>query len=36
MTVSRDDLQDRRVDAVRAWTQFVEHGDAAAGCVPRS
>ncbi len=34
MTVSRDDLHDRRVDAVRAWTQFVEHGDAAAGLRP--
>ena len=27
MTVSRDDLQTRRVDAVRAWTRFIEHGD---------
>ena len=29
MTGSRDDLHDRRLGAVRAWTQFVEHGDAA-------
>ena len=31
MTVSRGDLQDRRVDAVQAWTQFVERGDAPTG-----
>jgi transcriptional regulator of acetoin/glycerol metabolism len=27
--VARHELQARRVDAVRAWTSFVEHGDAA-------
>ncbi|CAI9417020.1 transcriptional regulator [Nocardioides sp. T2.26MG-1] len=32
MTVDGD-LQARRVDAVRAWTSFVEHGDDAAGLV---
>jgi hypothetical protein len=26
----RNDLQDRRLDALRAWTAFVEHGDGAA------
>ena len=29
MTHSHDDLAGRRLDAVRAWTQFVEHGDRA-------
>ena len=33
MTVQRDDLQNRRVEAVRAWTDFVEHGDASRGLV---
>lgn len=28
MTASRDDLHTRRVDAVRAWNHFVQHGDA--------
>ena len=29
MTSTHDDLAGRRLDAVRAWTQFVEHGDQA-------
>ena len=29
MTSSRKELHSRRLDAVRAWTAFVEHGDAA-------
>jgi transcriptional regulator of acetoin/glycerol metabolism len=38
MTASRDsvppdDLRDRRLSAVRAWTSFVEHGDGAEGLV---
>ncbi|MEZ5097107.1 MAG: transcriptional regulator [Nocardioides sp.] len=31
--MARPELQQRRLDAVRAWTTFVEHGDAAAGVV---
>jgi hypothetical protein len=33
MTSSRSELQSRRLDAVRAWTAFVEHGDRAAAVV---
>lgn len=33
MSASSNDLQGRRVDAVRAWTHFIEHGDGAAGLV---
>ncbi|MGH3361100.1 MAG: transcriptional regulator [Nocardioides sp.] len=33
MTVDRDELQDRRLAAVRAWTRFVELGDAAESLV---
>jgi transcriptional regulator of acetoin/glycerol metabolism len=33
MSPSSNDLQGRRVDAVRAWTHFIEHGDGAAGLV---
>lgn len=33
MSVTRRDLQDRRIDAVRAWTCFVEHGDGAESLV---
>jgi transcriptional regulator of acetoin/glycerol metabolism len=33
MSPSRNDLQSRRVDAVRAWTHFIEHGDGAEGAV---
>ncbi len=28
MSISHDDLHRRRLEAVRAWTDFVEHGDA--------
>ncbi|QWF21592.1 transcriptional regulator [Nocardioides sp. LMS-CY] len=31
--MARTDLQARRLDAVRAWTSFVEHGDGAASLV---
>ncbi len=31
--MARNELQTRRMDAVRAWTSFVEHGDAAAALV---
>jgi transcriptional regulator of acetoin/glycerol metabolism len=33
MSPSSNDLQSRRVDAVRAWTNFIEHGDGAEGAV---
>jgi transcriptional regulator of acetoin/glycerol metabolism len=33
MTGRRNELHTRRVDAVRAWTNFVEHGDGAEGLV---
>jgi hypothetical protein len=33
MTSSRSELQSRRLDSVRAWTAFVEHGDGAAALV---
>jgi transcriptional regulator of acetoin/glycerol metabolism len=33
MTSTHDELQTRRVQAVRAWTDFVEHGDGATGIV---
>ena len=33
MTSSRSELHSRRLDAVRAWTSFVEHGDRAAAVV---
>lgn len=33
MTISRDELQTRRLEAVRAWMNFVEHGDRAEGLV---
>ena len=33
MPSQTNDLQSRRVQAVRAWTSFVEHGDAAEGLV---
>ena len=33
MTISRQELQSRRLKAVRAWTNFVEHGDGAEGMV---
>ncbi len=33
MTTARDELQTRRLDAVRAWVSFVEHGDRARGLV---
>ena len=33
MTSTHDELQTRRVQAVRAWTNFVEHGDGATGIV---
>ena len=33
MPSQTNDLQSRRVQAVRAWTNFVEHGDAAEGVV---
>ncbi len=33
MSHAHDELQGRRVDAVRAWTAFVEHGDAARSLV---
>ena len=33
MTTSQDELHTRRVDSVRAWTEFVEHGDRVAGRV---
>jgi transcriptional regulator of acetoin/glycerol metabolism len=33
MTGPRNELHTRRVDAVRAWTNFVEHGDGADGLV---
>jgi transcriptional regulator of acetoin/glycerol metabolism len=33
MTGSRNELQSRRMDAVRAWTSFIEHGDGAEGLV---
>jgi hypothetical protein len=33
MTGSRSELHSRRLEAVRAWTTFVEHGDAAASMV---
>jgi transcriptional regulator of acetoin/glycerol metabolism len=33
MTISHDDLQSKRLQAVRAWTNFVEHGDWAEGMV---
>ena len=37
MHVEDADLQHRRLEAVRAWTAFVEHGDgASAWCDPRS
>jgi transcriptional regulator of acetoin/glycerol metabolism len=29
MTISRNELQNRRLEAVRAWLNFVEHGDSA-------
>ena len=35
MTSTNDELQNRRVDAVRAWTTFVEQGDEAGGLVRR-
>ena len=35
--MTRSELQDRRLDAVRAWTSFVEQGDdASRWCAPRS
>ncbi len=33
MITSRDELQTKRVEAVRAWMNFVEHGDRAEGLV---
>ena len=33
MTISRNALQSKRLQAVRAWTNFVEHGDWAEGMV---
>ena len=33
MTSPSDELHSRRVDAVRAWTTFVEQGDHASGLV---
>jgi hypothetical protein len=33
MTTSRRELHQRRLDAVKAWTAFVEHGDRAAALV---
>ena len=33
MTISHDELQSRRLEAVRAWMSFVEHGDRAEGLV---
>ena len=33
MSRPRNELRSRRVDAVRAWTNFVEHGDGAEGMV---
>src|SRR4051812_37235436 len=33
MTTSRDQLQSKRLEAVRAWMNFVEHGDRAQGLV---
>ncbi len=33
MTISHDELQSKRLQAVRAWTNFVEHGDWAEGMV---
>ncbi len=33
MTGSRNELHSRRMDAVRAWTTFIEHGDGAEGLV---
>ena len=33
MTGPHDELHDRRLDAVRAWTAFVEHGDGATSLV---
>ena len=33
MTTSRNQLQSKRMDAVRAWMNFVEHGDLAEGLV---
>ena len=33
MTTANDELQTRRVTAVQAWTNFVEHGDGATGLV---
>src|SRR6188472_2712168 len=33
MDASHNELHGRRLDAVRAWTAFVEHGDAAARLV---
>jgi transcriptional regulator of acetoin/glycerol metabolism len=33
MSGPRNELHTRRVDAVRAWTSFVEHGDGAEGLV---
>ncbi len=33
MTTARDELQTRRLEAVRAWVSFVEHGDRAQGLV---
>ena len=33
MTTSHDELQSRRLEAVQAWTSFVEHGDPATAVV---
>src|SRR5690349_3737436 len=33
MTISHDELQSRRLEAVRAWMNFVEHGDRAGDLV---
>ncbi len=33
MTISHDELQSRRLEAVRAWMHFVEHGDRVEGLV---
>ena len=33
MTISHDELQSRRLEAVRAWMSFVEHGDRVEGLV---
>ena len=33
MTISHDELQARRLEAVRAWMNFVEHGDRVEGSV---